>query len=53
MGNTGRNISVQESLAHGASVIQISNTQGIFMSFSINIFIQKYPVENITSIAGC
>ena len=55
MGNTGRNMGVQERLAHGASVIQISITQGIciFMSFSIDIFIQKYPVENITSIEGC
>ena len=55
MGNAGRNMSVQERWAHGASVILISNTQGIciFMSFSLDIFIQKYPVENIISIAGC
>ena len=39
--NTVRNMGVQEHLAHGASVILISNTQSIciFMSFSIDIFI--------------
>ena len=52
---TGRNMSVQERWAYGASVMLISNTYGIciFMSFSIDIFLQKYPVENIISIAGC